>query len=147
VRPNIDVRPGENVDLVADFEKPLPLESNQFDGVFSKFAAEHISWRTVDGWFAETHRILKPGGVLVLVVPNLLEQMRLNVELGDRGEWEWDNGVACRIFGDCDYPQNSHRAGWSPEAIARALRGVGYASVLVLPFGELRTDMIVECVK
>jgi SAM-dependent methyltransferase len=166
--PNVDVREGPGVDLVASFERPLPLASADWDGVVSKFAAEHISWRTVDAWFAECHRILKPGGVLVLVVPNLLEQMRLNVELGDSGRWRWDGGVAGRTFGDLNYEENGHKSGWSPDDICTALRGFtwamdppgvdgvpskdgkfvqtwpGFASVLVVPFGELRTDMIVE---
>jgi SAM-dependent methyltransferase len=152
---NVDVRPGPHTAFTADFEKPLPIRGQDFDGVFSKFAAEHISWRTVDGFFAETWRVLKPGGRLVLVVPNLLEQMRLGVELGDSGQWDVDPGhpasglneMSKRIFGDHDYGENAHRVGWCPEYICRALRAAGYASVMVVPFGELGTDMIVEAVK
>lgn len=147
IRPNIDTRAGENVDMVADLNAPLPIPDAACDGIFSKYAAEHVSWRNVPQLWVECHRILTPGGSLVLVLPNLLEQMRLGVELGDAGRWEFDNGMSSRVFGDLDYPENSHKCGWSPEAICRELRAAGFVQVYVMPFGALGTDMVLEARK
>lgn len=145
IRPNVDTRPGDTVDLVADFNAPLPIESSLFDGLLSKYSAEHVSWRKVDVFFAECARILKPGGVAVFVLPNLLEQCRHFVEVGDRGgelaRW------VCALFGDQDYGENAHAAGWSPTSICIALRKAGFDSVFVVPHGEFGTDMIVEARK
>ena len=87
-RPNVDVRPGPSTDVVADLGWHLPIGNATFDGVFSQFAIEHVSWRRVHVFVQETFRILKPGGVAVVVAPNLLEQARRLVAVGDAGEWE-----------------------------------------------------------
>jgi predicted SAM-dependent methyltransferase len=151
VHPNVDVRQcydTENrptVDFMADFNKPLPITSDEWDGLFAKFVLEHVSWREVRGFITEIHRILKTGGTAVLVVPNLLEQARKLVEIGDSGEWE-DRWV-CMVFGDLDYPENSHKCGFSPEFACRLFREAGFSRVLIVPYGELKTDMIIEATK
>lgn len=145
--PNVDVRAAENVDLVVDFNAPLPFRDGSAPNLFSKYAAEHVSWRNIPQLWSECFRILAPGGTMVLVLPNLLEQARRAVEYGDSGRWHDENGVPCMIFGDLDYPENGHKVGWSPAAICAELRQAGFESVMVLPFGAVGTDMIVECRK
>lgn len=149
IRPNVDTRPGETVDLVADFNAPLPIAPEQFDGVFSKYAAEHVSWRRVDAFFVECHRILKPGGVAVFVLPNTHEQCKLAVEKFDAARWDFNagGGVSEMLFGGQDYAENAHATAFSPLSVCCQLRAAGFASVLVVPFGEFGTDMVVECKK
>jgi ubiquinone/menaquinone biosynthesis C-methylase UbiE len=145
VRPNVDYRPGPNTDFTADFAKPLPITSDEWEGVFSKFAIEHISWRDVRGFISEVYRILKLGGVAVIIAPNLLEQARMFVKVADAGDLE-DRWV-CMVYGDLDYAENSHKCGFSPEFACRLFREAGFKSVIVVPFGELKTDMIIEARK
>lgn len=150
-RPNVDVRycndanEQRTVDFTADFDKALPITSDEWDGLFCKFAIEHISWRNVRGFIAECYRILKSGGVAVMVAPNLLEQARKFVEIAESYGIE-DRWVEM-IFGSLDYPENSHKCGFSPEFACRLFREAGFSRVTVVPFGELRTDMIIEAVK
>lgn len=144
-RPNVDARFGAQTDFTADFAKPLPITSDEWDGIFSRFAIEHISWRDVRGFISEMHRILKPGGVAVVIAPNLLEQARMFVKVADAGDLE-DRWVTM-IFGDLDYPENGHKCGFSPEFACRLFREAGFKSVIVVPFGELKTDMIIEARK
>ncbi len=56
--------------LRADVQKEIPLPDNSADVVASKFLLEHL--RDVKGFLAEVTRVLKPGGTLVLMTPNLL---------------------------------------------------------------------------
>lgn len=144
-RPNVDVRWGPATDFTADFGKPLPIATEEWDGVFSKYAMEHISWRDVRGFISEVHRILKPNGIAVMVIPNLLEQARKLVEVGDAGKW--DDRWVCMIFGDLDYPENGHKCGFSPEFAGRLFRAAGFSRVVIVPHGEIGTDMIVEAQK
>jgi len=37
-RPNLDIRSGTSIDIVADFNEPLPIPDNEYNGVFSNFA-------------------------------------------------------------------------------------------------------------
>lgn len=144
-RPNVDARSGPYTDFTADFSQPLPITSEEWDGVFSKFAIEHISWRNVRTFIAEVHRILKHGGVAVIVAPNLLEQARRFAREAEEGNME-DRWV-CMLFGDLDYPENGHKCGFTPEYACRLFREAGFASVVITPFGDERTDMIIEARK
>lgn len=139
---NCDVRSGENIDFVADFNEPLPIQSNEFDGVFSKFLIEHLSWRCVKQFIAEVYRILKPNGTAVFVSPNTEAQMKwvLNQE-------EWNEDSSCILYGSQDYPENSHKNSLSPNYAMKLFQDAGYVNIKIFPFGELRTDMIIECSK
>jgi SAM-dependent methyltransferase len=46
----------------------LPFASESFEGVISVSAAEHIELGPMK-LFAETHRVLKPGGIFILIIP------------------------------------------------------------------------------
>lgn len=58
-----------------DIEKEkFPFEDNFFDFVFSKSVLEHVS--NTDNFLAESLRILKPGGVSVILTPDWKSQMK-----------------------------------------------------------------------
>jgi predicted SAM-dependent methyltransferase len=146
-RPNVDVRACFNdsgqqlVDFTADFDQPLPITSEEWDGVFSKFVIEHISWRKITGFISEVHRILRAGGVAVIVTANAEAQMRWALRQ------DWDERVSQCLGGDQDYPDNTHKVFFNPAWIARLFRAAGFSCVVVVPFGALGTDMIVEARK
>jgi predicted SAM-dependent methyltransferase len=141
--PNLDVRPGPGVDVVHDLSKPLPFEWGSFDGVFSKYSLEHISWRGVPGVLKEVFRVLAPGGTAVFVVPNTVAQMHWALK---QPADSMDKVAQC-LFGDLDYPENSHKAAFSPEYAVKVLNEAGFKSVATQPHGELGTDMIVIAIK
>jgi SAM-dependent methyltransferase len=76
----VDIRPGSKVAIVADLNEPLPIESESYDGVFSQFLLEHLRLPKLRGFLSELHRILKPGGIAVIITANLLEQAKVLVE-------------------------------------------------------------------
>ena len=137
-RPNADVRWLSNVDIACDFNWPLPIPSCSYDGVYSRFVLEHISWRKVRQFISEIHRILTPGGIAFVITANLLEQARKIVEAK-----VWNDDLPCTIFGDNDYPENTHRSGFSPEYAARLFREAGFYKVEVSPLPECSTDMVI----
>ena len=54
---------------VNDVEKePLPFNSNYFDIVYSKSFLEHL--RFPEQFMSEAHRVLKPGGLMITIVPD-----------------------------------------------------------------------------
>lgn len=61
-------RPG--IDLCWDITKGLPLENNQLQGIFTEHCLEHIELDHCRYVLAEFCRILKPGGILRIVVPD-----------------------------------------------------------------------------
>lgn len=62
------VPPGVEI-VVADLEKPLPVETGMFDLIIMNQVVEHI--RNLDVLFSECRRILQPRGSLILATPNL----------------------------------------------------------------------------
>ena len=140
-RPNVDVRPGPATDFTADFAQPLPITSEEWDGVFSKYAIEHLPWRRVAGFVSEIHRILKPEGVAVIVTANAEAQMRWALQQ------DWDEKISQCLGGDQDFDANTHMAFFNPPYLARLFRDAGFRRVIVVPYGELHTDMIVEAQK
>lgn len=57
--------------VVHDLRDPLPFEENTFFAVYGSHVLEHLYRSEADTLLAECRRILKPGGVLRLVVPDL----------------------------------------------------------------------------
>lgn len=64
----IDIIDIPEVDIVADLEEGLPLPDNFADHIFAVHILEHIN-NLVD-LMNEVHRVLKPYGVLHVMVPN-----------------------------------------------------------------------------
>lgn len=141
-RPNVDVRAVPEVDIVADLSKPLPLNNNEWDGVFCSYALEHISWRNVRDFIKETFRILAPGGTAVFITADLLEQARMLTEAPSL-----DDKWVGMVFGDNDYPENSHRCGFSPESAGRIFKEIGFDRVTIIRHPDWRGDMIIEATK
>jgi len=68
---NVDMYGGPNVNLVYDVRKRLPLRSGSAKGIFCEHFLEHLEYsEEVPFFIAECYRLLKPGGVLRLIVPD-----------------------------------------------------------------------------
>lgn len=55
----------------ADVTAGLPIDSNSCDGVYASHILEHLSRNDIEVALKETLRILRPGGIFRLVVPDL----------------------------------------------------------------------------
>lgn len=64
----IDRRPVQGVDVVCDLEHGLPLASGSVDHVFAVHVLEHVA--NVFALLDEIHRVLRPTGVLHVMVPH-----------------------------------------------------------------------------
>lgn len=54
---------------IADLNSKLPFSENSFDVIFSDQVLEHVY--NTDFLLSETYRILKPGGIMITITPNL----------------------------------------------------------------------------
>jgi predicted SAM-dependent methyltransferase len=68
---NSDIEPGPGVDVVADIRHGLPLPDESFDYIVSIHVLPEIPYGDLDGALRELRRVLKPGGVLRLSLPDL----------------------------------------------------------------------------
>jgi predicted SAM-dependent methyltransferase len=68
---NSDVKPGGQVDLVADIRDGLPLETGSVDYAVSIHALPEFSYPELVPALEELRRVLVPGGTLRLALPDL----------------------------------------------------------------------------
>ena len=65
-----DIRPAMGVDVVADIRAGLPITNDTFDYVVSIHALPEIPYGDLGRTLSELRRVLKPGGVLRLGLPD-----------------------------------------------------------------------------
>ena len=82
---NSDRNPGPRVDVVGDIRHGLPLEDSSINYITSQHALQEVPFPDLVLALEELRRILKPDGVLRLVVPNL------------------DRGIDAYLGGERDY--------------------------------------------
>jgi predicted SAM-dependent methyltransferase len=68
---NIDGNPFNKIDLWLDLRSGLPFPSNRVDSIYSTHVFEHFYPDEVQVLLHECVRVLKPGGGIRLIVPNL----------------------------------------------------------------------------
>jgi predicted SAM-dependent methyltransferase len=72
-----------NVDIVLDLRRALPLPDSSVDLCYSEHVLEHLTPEEGQSHLGEVFRILKPGGIYRVVVPDVIEFVRRYIE-GDR---------------------------------------------------------------
>ncbi|HYD21132.1 MAG TPA: methyltransferase domain-containing protein [Flavipsychrobacter sp.] len=68
---NLDYEWLPNVDIVWDITaKPYPFPDNRFEGIYTEHCLEHIPFEHCDKNIKEFYRMLKPGGIVRIIVPD-----------------------------------------------------------------------------
>lgn len=82
---NIDIQDKYGPDLVADWNDLSIFHDNSMELVVAHHTIEHVGCGEADGFIKEAHRVLKPGGSLLVFVPDLraLAQRWLTHQLDD----------------------------------------------------------------
>ena len=73
---NSDRKEGPGIDLSCDIRDGLPVESDAFDYAVSVHALPELTYPDLVPALRELRRVLKPGGVLRLVLPDLDKGIR-----------------------------------------------------------------------
>jgi predicted SAM-dependent methyltransferase len=67
---NCDIDPWPGVNIVTNITKNIPLADNSMDYIVSIHVLPEIPYRDLDDVLQQIHRILKPGGVVRLSLPD-----------------------------------------------------------------------------
>lgn len=124
--------------------RKLPYDDETFDSVFAANLLEHFGWRETTEVLKEWRRVLKVGGTLEIIVPDVLGQ----VQNYYRQVRNWDDTVEL-IAGSQEYPGNHHlcfftvdtfktvldRAGAWDAGVAASHAGDGLTAVAIKLYG------------
>ncbi len=149
---NVDVHPRWG-DIVVNFQEfdALPLKSDSVTCIYGSHVFEHMSVWVTDNIFSECARVLKPGGVLRIVLPDVVRSMEAYLANNEafplferrRARAEERYGRTYTLF-DClreDFISRSgqasllgqrslaHQNAWDFETLKRDLLRAGFASV------------------
>lgn len=89
---NVDMHPYDKDVQPCNILHGLPFNNECFDVVYHSHVLEHIRKSDVDKFLAECFRVLKPNGVLRVVIPDLEQIARLYIKSlneMDKGNKDW----------------------------------------------------------
>lgn len=154
---NVDIAPSPLAsrapDILADV-RSIPLPDGCADELMAIHLFEHFHPWEAPKLLAEWHRLLKPGGVLILEMPDLVKcckNVLSNVMKGGRaleqlGMWG--------LYGDPrdENPYMAHRWGWTYDTLAPLLKAAGFSAFRQRPTqwhpaGRQHRDFRVEAIK
>lgn len=110
----------ENADYKDSMWNLLSFEDNSVDEIYSSHALEHIPQKMVIPTLSEWKRVLKPGGTIILRVPDLewcCKHWLANQNTG------WDMMV---LFGNQNHDGEFHKTGFSERILKMYAFTVGF---------------------
>lgn len=138
----VDLNPA--ADVVTNI-KQLPFQDGSADEILAVHVLEHLYRWEVPAVLSEWLRVLKPGGVIALELPNILKVAHFILNSPDQRLGLWG------AYGDPVYeePLMVHRWGWSPAELSATLKEAGFTHVREKPvrFHKPIRDMRLEARK
>jgi predicted SAM-dependent methyltransferase len=135
---NVDAAPEPGVSFLIDFQRPLPFDDASFDGVFCEHVLEHFGQAEGERLAREVARILRPGGLFRVVVPDAELVLRSYFEtpadmIAARGD---GHGTAMEMVNSYFRQRYEHQFMYDWQTLAQVLRRAGFAQVVRSRFRE-----------
>jgi len=141
---NVDIRALPTVDIVRDLEGDFS-DLGKFDGIFSNWNAEHMSWRKIEGYFKSCYNVLKPGSPAVFVVPDTYKQIK---KILQKPPEEINLDDSNLLYGGQGYSDDTHKVFFSRPFITKLLNEAGFKDVKIIDYPNPESqDMIVSAYK
>lgn len=133
---NMDKRGLSGVDMLVDLEDGrLPFPNGFFRVVYAIDVIEHIGWRNVARLVREVARVLARGGRFIVRTPDvgLISDMVIGwkmppVDLGVERPMKYML-LSYFLYGNQDYPEDTHKCGFTKEALAELLTESGLRTI------------------
>lgn len=135
----LDIDPGVRPDIVGDILN-MAVEDVSFDAVYSQHCLEHLYYHEVPVALAEFYRVIRPGGIVFIGVPNLravawkvacgnLEGVLYESPAGPISAI--DSIYGCREFLKSGHPYQQHKTGFTPGTLTKKLKAAGFVNIVV----------------
>lgn len=127
---NVDLHDFHAPDLVADITNLEMLPAGAFEEVLAQDVLEHLPRAKIAATLIEWHRLLKPGGVLSLRVPNLAALSGL-FSAHERQSLDTQNTLVQCVYGTQAYEGDYHLAGFTPRLLTAVLVTIGFGEISI----------------
>lgn len=125
-----------------DCTQPLPFETGSVDVVFSEMMLEHITPQQAWSFLGEAHRILKPGGLARIVIPDFVrcwklkdpDWLRVNQGVTNNDGTLRDQ-MKSILFG------HGHQGLWTSELLQAVMESIGFQRVGICEAGQSRLGL------
>ncbi len=122
---HFDTRQLAGTDVVGEATS-LPFKDDFFVEVYSRFFLEHLIRSDAKKALKEMFRVLKNGGKLVIIVPNLAYFCKLFLEeKGQKKDWAIN-----KIYGFENYLEDHHNFGYDEEILREYLTETGFVEII-----------------
>lgn len=124
----LNIQPGPNVDYLGSATDLSAFADASVDEVYGSHIYEHLSYISeVMQAFGEVYRVLKPGGVFKLGVPDLkvLCQLFVHPQLSRDERYN----IMRTIYGGQTDPFDFHKGGYSFELLGEFLYAAGFRDI------------------
>jgi predicted SAM-dependent methyltransferase len=135
---NIDLI-GLPVDLRWDIHSTLPFKENTVDAIFHEHVMEHID--ACHGYFfvKDCYRVLKPGGVLRIVMPDASKYIRSYIDPEHQFINSWRPGRPTPMMAlQEEFYGFSHRAIYDFDTVELFCKVAGFSEIESKTFGDSR---------
>jgi predicted SAM-dependent methyltransferase len=161
---NIDFDPVMNIEVAADLRRDFPLRSDSVDLIHSEDFIEHVDEADGRRALRECYRVLRPGGVMRLLTPDLRALVQEVYIRREPTHLRWcgaylDAPSPCQALNMHMRMSGEHRFIYDEEHLTAVLGEIGFdvrrvhyngSSVPELRFLDLRDfglNLFLECVK
>lgn len=121
---HIDPHPSVNPDVVTDLQNLSKFENESVDLIYCCYGLQHWSPQAISSVFTEWRRVLRPGGVLRLSVPDFAVLARLYLA----GQVALET-LAPLLHGDPNADSEIHRGSWDQRSLTQALEKAGFVNI------------------
>ena len=149
---NIELHRHHDTTLQLDIRHPLPLADNSVARILAEHVVEHIDFRQdIPRVLSDWHRILRPDGVLRIIVPDIKRMIEAYVS-GDKARWlelGWDLEA---MPGDIHTPMHilnhtfnqdsEHLFAYDFETLALVLRRAGFETIERMSYRRSRDPQL-----
>lgn len=132
---NVDINIAFRRDMWLDLRNRLPFATGSVDGIFCSHVLEHFPLDQTAGIVRECHRVLKPGGVLRVGVPDFEPAIRSY----QSGNLAWFHGTGRspgRLFSDHVLDNSNHRLLFDYSFLHELLGDAGFTEVRQVRFRQ-----------
>jgi predicted SAM-dependent methyltransferase len=136
----LDLDPAVRPDIVCSITDMAPVSADAVDAIWSSHNLEHLQRHEVPSALAEFFRVLRPGGFLLLTLPDLQNVARLVVEdrLEDQAYTSSSGPITAldMIFGHTaslarGHSLMAHRTGFTARTLQKVLTEAGFVEITV----------------